>query len=386
MCGIIVGLHTGKEARPANEWALKTFENQHSRGMEGFGIIGWKPGSKPIVLRSCEGIKFMWDIHSKDFPLLLVHHRTPTSTPNSIEQTHPILVRNGSLSHDYLILHNGIIRNDEAIWKKHTAELGFVYTTEIVIDKEKNLVRWNDSESLAIEAARFIEGQTGELEITGSAAFVALQLDKETGKPTLLFFGRNQGNPLKMGKSRGKLHLSSEGEGDPIDPFILYSCPLTHDMKLTKKPLLFKKEEEIYKPVYSWEREHRTSFLGKKSEDLKTWKDDQLKLPEARPLIPSADDDALYEFPGGGGFDESSDFPIEQIYQNAISDIEDAATECLDALSNPETLDFAPIDATMKAIRDFLETAKEQFALALEEKAKQLEKTEDTYGPLPICP
>lgn len=367
MCGIIAGFHTGKDAAPVNDWALNTFEDQKSRGMQGFGVVGWEPGLKPQVLRATEPAKFMYDMHAKQWPMMLVHHRTPTSTENKIKQTHPLHIRNALLTHDYLVIHNGVISNNGDLYTKH-CELGFQYQTEILFDKVKNTVKFNDSETFAIELAMYIEKQTKLIRTKGSAAFIALQLNKESGEAEHIFFGRNDRNPLKMGKSRNKLHLSSEGEGVNIEPFVLYSCKPVGDMKLTKQALMF---EPVYvtpvlptttvKPPYSYGSLY----------PLKT-----VTAPVSRAEIEQMSDAEFHSHISGGGYDEPlSDFPEEgfnDILQAACTDVDDIVVECLDAYCDPDTIDSMPTYEILKRIRTVLEQAKEM--CRLEHTGKKVDK------------
>ena len=350
MCGIIGGFHTGKDAPPVNEWALKTFEDQHERGMKGFGIVEWKQDSKPVVLRACEPAKFMFDIHAKQYPMMLVHHRTPTSTPNWMDQTHPIVVHDGSLAHDYLVVHNGVLRNEDELYKEHTEVLGFQYQTALIDEKKK--ISFNDSEALAIEVARFIEKQVSCIGARGSAAFIALQLDKESGKVEELFFGRNEGNPLKMGKTRGKLHLSSEGEGDLIQPFILYSCKLEGDMELSKRPMTFAAEPAYVaptKPTYlaasslastypDYTRtaadDDRVSSRWRDEEEWDKWEKDSLKdVPQS---------------------------PFEIFMETTMAEVEDSVTAYLDNLGDPDAVLIDTSEETLREIARILIRAREE--------------------------
>lgn len=234
MCGIVGAFNTGEKPVPVNEAVLCQFEDQKSRGTQGFGIIKIDKKGKYKVDRSTEGYKFMWDIHQDPVTKMIMHHRTPTSTDNLMGQTHPMFIENGSLKYNYLVVHNGIIRNDRDLKKTHEA-LGFLYATEM--EGVNGWKKFNDSEALAIELARYIENQTNLLEIEGSAAFIVLQIEKEKEKVEKMYFGRTGSSPLKMAKTRGKLFLSSEGQGASIVEDTLYSCKLDEDMKLQKVKL-----------------------------------------------------------------------------------------------------------------------------------------------------
>ncbi len=81
---------------------------------------------------------------------------------------------------------------------------------------------WNDSESLAIELAKVIDGQKTDIEAKGSIAFIALQVDKKTAKVKKVFYGRNYSNPLKLQTNKAFFSLTSEGEGEQVTPNVLH--------------------------------------------------------------------------------------------------------------------------------------------------------------------
>src|ERR1035437_1642473 len=243
MCGIIAEFN--KEGNNANEFCINQYEEQHSRGSQGFGVVRIDGNKKHEVLRSTEGAKFMYDLHSKKVRSMLVHHRYPTSSPNYLGQTHPISVDHESLEYKYLVVHNGIISNDDDLKAEHE-KLGFQYTTDIQIQSKYNYggtTKWedkfNDSEAIAIELARFIENKSNIVGAMGAAALVALQIDKLTNKVTKVYFCRNASNPLAMTFNKGRLRLSSEGEGDDIKPDTLYSWNFENN-KLKKRAMKFK--------------------------------------------------------------------------------------------------------------------------------------------------
>jgi predicted glutamine amidotransferase len=295
MCGIIGIFHAGERKETVNEIALNQFEDQHSRGMQGFGIIKINDDKTIKIDRATEGYKFLYDIHQDPVHGIIVHHRNPTSTENKIKQTHPIIVNNGSLQYKYAVVHNGTISNDDELKEEHE-KLGFIYTTE---DKKEALAEFNDSESLAIEVARFIEDQTKRIETIGSAAFICLQIDKKTNKATKIFFGRNT-SPLKMAKTRGKLFLSSEGQGSDIESETLYECNLDEEMKLSKWEMNFK-EEPITTPVYYGGGYTITGFedraidIKKRRWHLDSEKKDTNVCGKIYPVSPGDDDEAEEE-------------------------------------------------------------------------------------------
>ena len=249
MCGIIAGFSTaqGKEkAEKVNQYIIDQYENQYLRGQRGFGIIRIEKG-KIEVDRACEPAKFLIDLYMKPSSMIIAHHRTPTSTENWLDQTHPMFISNDLLQHDYYIIHNGVISNDMQLHNKHI-ELGFVYTTEYeeepysqysVMPKK---IKFNDSEALAIEVAMFIEGLVKLVEIDNSAAFIALQVNKKKGKGEKVFYGRNNLADLNMQQTKGNIIISSEGAGTEVPANILYSFYLKDKaMKISEQPMPFKK-------------------------------------------------------------------------------------------------------------------------------------------------
>lgn len=249
MCGILVAINTNQgkiKALPVNEWILNQYEDQVDRGTEGFGIIMIDDKNKTTIKRATEPLKFLLDLNLYESTKIIAHHRHPTSTDNKIKQTHPIKVSNGSLKYDYLIVHNGVIYNDKEIKAEHE-KLGFVYETQ-----EKETGKFNDSEAVAIETARLIEKQIDKIKTRGSMAIVALQIDKTTKTATHLFFFRKT-SPLNISKTRGKLRLSSEGEGNPIKENILYDCNIDGDMELKKREIKFDETKEVVRTVTSYD-------------------------------------------------------------------------------------------------------------------------------------
>ena len=246
MCGIIGAFNFGKNEEDVNESVLNTLQDQITRGREGFGITFIDDKGQAETKRATIESKAIIDLYMNKAKGIVMHHRMPTSSQNKISQTHPIEVKSGSLTHDYLVVHNGVIRNCKELRKKHEEELGFAYTTPRMRYWYNNSEEeFNDSEALAVELAMYLEGQTEGLSIEGSAAFIVVQTDKK-GKVTKVFFGRNDGNPLKLSASRGKIRLSSEGEGENISANVLYSFDLD-SYKIKKKELKFIKIEKEVK-------------------------------------------------------------------------------------------------------------------------------------------
>lgn len=244
MCGIIAEFN--KKNKKANDFIINQFEEQHARGQRGFGIIRINKKGETKIDRACETTKFLLDLYLKPSPMIIAHHRTPTSTPNWLDQTHPIIVSNKILKNDYYIIHNGIISNDTELHKKHK-ELGFKYTTEYQEEYYNEIKsKWNDSESLAIELALFIENKITAIGIDNGAAFIVLQINKKTKKAKKVFFGKNRGSSdLNINKTKEYLRISSEGEGEKVEENILFSFLLNDiKMKLSKKEIRFERKEK----------------------------------------------------------------------------------------------------------------------------------------------
>lgn len=244
MCGILCAFNDGKNQKePVNRWIIDTLQDQLERGQNGFGVIFIDDNLKVRVERATEISKSLLDLYLPDNQarMIVMHHRAPTSTDNKLKQTHPIVVNNGSLKYKYLFIHNGVIANSDDVKKAHEA-LGFEYTTECTeLKYENGSKKFNDSESLAIEVARFIEGQTDTLATIGSAAFICLQVNKKTDKLVKVLYGRNA-SPLNMSATRGKIRLSSEGEGNSIAEDYLYAFS-PKDFKIKKRKMKMKKVE-----------------------------------------------------------------------------------------------------------------------------------------------
>lgn len=241
MCGIIAGFN---KKHDINEEVLLQFEDQSSRGTNGFGSIFLDENGKFSILRATGQIKGILDIKLNPSKAVIFHHRMPSASKNKISQTHPIKVSSGDLKNDYYFVHNGVIRNEEERKKHHEKELGYKYSTAVEETGwyNKPEIMFNDSEVIAYDIARFIEGQTNKIKTYGSVAFIMLQVNKKTQKTKKVFYGRNSGNPLKLAKSRDYIFLSSEGKGENIKEDMLYSFKL-NDYKITKRKMILPTED-----------------------------------------------------------------------------------------------------------------------------------------------
>lgn len=146
-----------------------------------------------------------------DSDLLMFHHRYPTSTINVAQAAHPLRTRNYFGNTEYIMVHNGIIRNPNALFPRHS-DIGIEYQT-LLQD-----LTFNDSESLLWDLALTLEGKQKEMRAYGDMAFIMIKL--VNGKLKKMYAGRNL-RPLKMYKSHESIAISSEGEGVMLPPDML---------------------------------------------------------------------------------------------------------------------------------------------------------------------
>lgn len=237
MCGLI-GVFSTNEKTRANQIATNIYQDQFKRGSQGYGIIKINKSHKYEIKRSTEPFRFYYDLDKSNTNNIVVHHRNPTATPNLLSQTHPIFVTNDLLDKDYLIVHNGVVTDCNTLKEKHT-KLGFFYTTNIWMQEknEKPEIKFNDSESFAIEMALQLENKNPKLELPYSYAFIGIAINKKTQIVEKVIFGHSGLNPLKMANNQHQLIISSEGLGHGLDTDILYSCTIADINKLTKTAL-----------------------------------------------------------------------------------------------------------------------------------------------------
>lgn len=279
MCGISAAFHFGaRKKEPVNHEIMNTYEEQYGRGQEGFGLIRIGKLTEPVqVFRATEPIKALLDLYMNPMMMGIFHHRSPTSTKNSLGQTHPMCIEDEKLEFNYATVHNGGISNSEEMYKKHK-ELDFLYRTyyETWYPYKASTARavapvgkFNDSESLAVELARFLENKIEKLETEGEAAFIVLQCTKDW-KPIALHFGRSSGKPLNMLRGPSEMYLSSAGPGDELKEDIIYTSQIaTPTLALTERPFNMKKPAivSVYTGGYGghdfgWGAPSRTSYKG----------------------------------------------------------------------------------------------------------------------------
>lgn len=203
---------------------MKRYQDQRGRGSDGFGF--YIPQTNRLTHNAREG-RILSLLRRNKSDEVLFHHRFPTSTANVRNACHPFSTKD-VFDNNYVVVHNGVLYNEKELRDEHE-KLGIKYVSEQTNGK------FNDSEALTYDIARYLEGEKDGISAEGSIAFIALKRDKK-GKATKLFFGRNSGNPLVMKKTKRSITLSSEGEGKLIDPNYLY-CFDYDTLEVTKRYL-----------------------------------------------------------------------------------------------------------------------------------------------------
>lgn len=227
MCGIIVCKRF--DGIPARGIIEQQYKNQKSRGIKGFGFVSMKDEKVEQFVKSADEANILKALRETTSDHVLFHHRNPTSTPNVWEAAHPILVESDSLKYNYLVMHNGSIKNTLTLKAQHEKE-GFVYRTQlnrVSISRAGTIYpeapMWNDSESLAIELAKDLDDKCAGIdEPEGTIAFVAMQIEKKTLKVRKLFWGRNYQGSLIFQSNDRLMLISSEGKGKQIETETLF--------------------------------------------------------------------------------------------------------------------------------------------------------------------
>ena len=237
MCGLIGHLGKSKEVtqKRARTYIMDQFQDQIGRGTKGFGLITIGEDGHTEVLRATSEVKATLDVYMSRATHLLFHHRQPTSTENTMDQTHPMEVEHEELSWIWNVMHNGTIRNAELLKKEHE-KLGYVYLTETESEYSAGYKykKFNDSEALAIEIARFIEGKgiNGEkpvIHCEGGFAFIAVATDKMMKVKAVYIASNGYGN-LSLADNGKAWYFASEekaGAKIPTDEIITFTAKYT---------------------------------------------------------------------------------------------------------------------------------------------------------------
>ncbi len=220
MCGIIYAKRNGGKI---SKGLLKRYYAQRTRGTQGFGFVAIQDGKVMGVDRFEDEKDAEKALRNCKSSAILFHHRMPTSTPNYKDMTHPIVVKNKILDSNYYVVHNGVLKNENELKLKHEV-LGFEYTTnmrETVTTETKNEVitteseSFNDSESLAIEVALFLDGKKQTIDTVGTVSFICIETTKK-GIVKNIHYGHNFGNPLVLESEKGMTFVKSLGSGQPV--------------------------------------------------------------------------------------------------------------------------------------------------------------------------
>lgn len=225
MCGIVYS--KSLVGKPVNKTILNRYIFQRSRGTDGFGF--YTPETNRLTHNTREGRILSLLRRNKKATEILFHHRMPTSTMNVRNACHPFSTKD-VFEHNYIVVHNGVLWNEDELRTEHE-KMGIDYISE----QEDG--SYNDSEALAYDLARYVEGQVDHISSEGSIAFIMIQRNKK-GTPTAMFFGRNTGNPLMLDVTDEDITLSSEGAGELIEPNQMY-CFNYKTGVITRSPCRF---------------------------------------------------------------------------------------------------------------------------------------------------
>lgn len=197
MCGILY--LNNLDGRPANQAIRDMYKHQRERGTQGFGWYSQTRKQTFHTPNEQEAIRKLKSVEAQD---LLFHHRMPTSTDNVLNACHPFTISGGK--NEYVFVHNGYLYNQYDLKAEHD-KLGIVYSSM------QPDGRFNDSEALAYDVARYLDGNQTELKANGAIAFVAIR--KRDGH---VFFARNTASPLYLLDTKRKFTLRSKGRGASV--------------------------------------------------------------------------------------------------------------------------------------------------------------------------
>lgn len=200
MCGIISAKNLIDD-KPVNNLVKFLYFNQKSRGIDGFGFIGLNK-QRLDTYRALDEPGFLEFLDRYQYDELILHHRLPTSTENTLNTTHPFVI--AYQAKKYYFIHNGVITNSQKLKARHELQ-GISYASQ---QKDKS---FNDSETLAWEFVLWLNNKQKSIQAQGSAAFICLETDKMTNKALRLYFSRNSGSPLRAYLDNTLLVLTSEG-------------------------------------------------------------------------------------------------------------------------------------------------------------------------------
>lgn len=355
MCGLIGAFNYKENKEPVNNWVQNQLQDQLSRGVKGFGIIFIDEKKKVTIERATELTKPIIDLKMQESRSIILHHRTPTSTENKILQTHPLVVDHAEFKHTYLVIHNGIIWNEDEIKKEHET-LGFKYLTEVkeLNYQKEEVIKFNDSECVAIEVALVAEGKKNKIDCEGTIAFIALQIDKKTKTAKKVFFGRNDSNsPLRMSQSKNTIRINSEGGGQEVIANKLHEFNLL-DFKLKSRNLEFKKREyQKSNLLETTVKKHMGYNYGQYDE--KQWEDADYDIPPANTTVLKNENNATmydeYGLPNTN--DEELNEKIRETFKESVNALANAIDSLISNDSTEEDIKMT-IDIATEDIEDNL--------------------------------
>lgn len=209
ICGL--AYNQSFDGTPVNDNIIDQYVRQIARGTEGFGVFN----GKHLVKAAKEERIIRWLEKPKNqSDLILFHHRWPTSTINCRKAAHPFTTKDYFGDTQYVMIHNGTVSNAKDLFVKHQ-ELGIEYQS--LLDD----LTFNDSEALMWDLALTLEGKQDKLTAYGGIAFICMKM--VNGEPERLFFARNHSKPLNLLRNKQQMFLSSEGEGEEIEPNVLHN-------------------------------------------------------------------------------------------------------------------------------------------------------------------
>lgn len=313
MCGLVYVRR--KDGKPANRSVRKRYFKQKHRGSSGFGYVAIKDNQVVSYKRAPNEHEIMEMMRKETAPEILFHHRFPTSTPNMEEQAHPLFVDGGGLEHQYLVAHNGVIRNPTTRKIAHEA-LGFKYLTELKPYLEtvgKKLYHFgnatfNDSESIAVDTALALEGKVKNIDAEGAAAVIGFTLDDH--KVVDRFFYRNKGNPLIYHDDHVMTTLTSLGSGKEVEA--IWIMRLKDDGSIEEHPI------KVWTPWQYRESVHTSSGHGNpvlpaRTGNVSTWP----KNEDLSTILLPKDDDFEY----GNNDPEYSDSEMSSFVEDGQRDL-----------------------------------------------------------------
>lgn len=402
MCGIVAGY--SKNKKRISKALLRRYRDQKSRGTEGFGYVAvYKDGVRAVRRETENAIEK--ELKQEDSPFVMFHHRFPTSTINVEECAHPIKVSHDELDYDYYVVHNGVIRNCDELKKKHE-ELGYKYTTllqstdrtlyksalsgrEYFTGGAKVVEKYNDSEALAIELARHIDGMSKTIDATGTMAFVVMQVDKETGVATKMYFGRNDGNPLHVENNRDYIWIKSQGN-NIITPHTMY-CMDVNTLDITEREQHIGREYPSYNSHSSHNNHvyNRDNHVDKKDDsELYRLPSGAVKSPiqreDLRPDI-DFDDPAEHDYKRTGqmGFHTNNNTVVQDTLNwddnykpNGVSGNDDIPYDTL--MKDPKVNDLIERTLRLQRMRDVYEEAVDKCEEEIHRISKH-ESDDDSY-------